>query len=46
MKKFEDVVPYHLKIYSRTASYDEGLNDFPTPEPPKPLSENFNLNLN
>jgi hypothetical protein len=44
-KKFEDVVPYHLKIYSRLGYYDQSLGEFPDPDPPKKLPKNFKLDL-
>ncbi|CAF0709967.1 unnamed protein product [Brachionus calyciflorus] len=44
-RKFDESVSWCLKVFNKLNYYNEKLNEFPEPKPPKPLSEDFEYQL-
>lgn len=44
-KRFDEMVAWHLKVFNKHSYYNQKLGEFPDPEPPKPLSDDFEHQL-
>lgn len=44
-KRFDETVPWNLRVYNKLSYYNEKLGEFPDQKPPKPLSEDFEYQL-
>lgn len=45
LRKFDESVAWCLKVFNKLSYYNEKLNEFPEPKPPKPLSDDFEYQL-
>ena len=40
-KKFDEMVAWHLKVYTKHSYYNQKLGEFPEPSAPKPLNDDY-----